>query len=58
MIRSGTRLVPSGVATRGTSADDLITSDDHDVSTRAVCDVVGVAQPVLYRISKNPALTH
>ncbi len=28
----------------------LSSSPDHDVSTRAVCDAVGVTQPILYRL--------
>ena len=28
----------------------LITSTDNDIATRAVCDAVGVTQPVLYRL--------
>lgn len=31
----------------------LVASEDSDVSTRAVCDRVGVGQPVLYRIFKD-----
>ncbi|MGR6998998.1 TetR/AcrR family transcriptional regulator [Yinghuangia aomiensis] len=28
----------------------LAASSDHDVATRAVCEAVGVTQPVLYRL--------
>jgi AcrR family transcriptional regulator len=58
-------LVVSDATTRSAKAGDLrtrmlaaaeellITSADHDISTRAVCDAVGVAQPMLYRIFKD-----
>lgn len=31
----------------------LIESGDHDISTRAVCEAAGVAQPILYRLFKD-----
>ncbi|WP_410574933.1 TetR/AcrR family transcriptional regulator [Amycolatopsis sp. cmx-4-61] len=55
----------SDAATRDAKAEDvrarmldaaerlLIASDDHDISTRAVCDAIGVAQPILYRLFKD-----
>jgi AcrR family transcriptional regulator len=55
----------SDATTRGAKADDvrarmldaaerlLIESGDHDISTRAVCEAIGVAQPILYRLFKD-----
>ncbi|MEV7098800.1 TetR/AcrR family transcriptional regulator [Amycolatopsis sp. NPDC051045] len=55
----------SDATTRGAKADDvrarmleaaerlLIESEDHDISTRAVCEAIGVAQPILYRLFKD-----
>jgi AcrR family transcriptional regulator len=42
------------------AAEELLsTSPDNDISTRAVCDAVGVTQPILYRLfgDKNGLLT-
>lgn len=42
------------------AAENLLsTSPDNDISTRAVCDAVGVTQPILYRLfgDKNGLLT-
>lgn len=33
----------------------LAASSDHDISTRAVCEAVGVGQPVLYRLFADKA---